>query len=122
MIPIILISLGSPDPKWRQPFFDLTTTLQQTLNTSYIYTCFMEIASPTLDDIAKELISKQQFHAKVLPLFMASGGHVDKDIPKQIKMVHEQFPNLSLTLLPPIGEHQLVVDATTQVISGEFNS
>jgi sirohydrochlorin cobaltochelatase len=40
---------------------------------------------------------------------MAGGAHVDHDIPAQVEAVKDRFPDLALTVLPPIGEHPRMV-------------
>ena len=53
---------------------------------------------------------------KILPLFMAGGGHVDRDIPKQIAEIKEKFTDLNIDLLPPIGENKAFRDLIKQIV------
>ena len=54
----------------------------------------------------------------LLPLFMASAGHVDKDIKPLVAELADRYPNSRLTLLTPIGEDDLfpglIADITTE--------
>jgi sirohydrochlorin cobaltochelatase len=42
----------------------------------------------------------------VLPLFFAGGAHVARDIPEQVSAVRDLFPDVSVEILSPIGEHR----------------
>ena len=68
---------------------------------------------------AEEAVRDGVQQLKILPLFMAGGAHVDRDIPEQVTAVQERFPSLDLSVLPPIGEHPRLV-ALMQEIAREY--
>ncbi len=114
---VALICHGSRDPKWCQVFEGLVSQLQIQNPTQEMKLCYMEIASPTLLDLVTHWqASEQPFKVRVLPLFMASGGHVDHDIPAQIAMVSEAFPELDIVMERPIGENPLVISAIGDIV------
>lgn len=121
MKPLIIIVHGSRDPKWSKPFHRFVDSAKAQLNVSEIHLCYMEISEPTLMQVCESLIANGHLEATLIPFFMASGGHVDKDIPKQVEAVHETHPDFTLSLRPPIGEHPDVVSAMIGVLNHEMN-
>ena len=107
---LILIAHGSHDPRWREPFERLTDTLQAELGANRVRLAFMECTPPTLMDAAAEAVRLGRKHIRVLPLFLAGGGHVDHDIPPLVDEVRARYPSLRAELLPPIGQHPRFVE------------
>lgn len=76
---------------------------------------YMEFIAPTLMDIACECVGQQTLRLRVLPLFMAVGAHLAKDIPEQAAAVRRQFPQLTVEVLPPIGEDTRLLQLVEQL-------
>ncbi|MFT5171129.1 MAG: sirohydrochlorin cobaltochelatase [Candidatus Marinamargulisbacteria bacterium] len=112
---LILIVHGSSDDKWCDQFRNWTQQLKKELGKDRVFLAFMEIADPSLEKVVKEEARKGKTEFQVLPIFMSSGGHVDKDIPKLIAEIRRSKPDLSITQLPPIGIHPEVRETMTRV-------
>ncbi len=102
---VALIVHGSKDPRWRQPFERVTNALKKECGEGSVFLAYMELGSPTLMEVAQQAIEDGKSRLYVVPFFMAAGGHVDHDIPKQVEGVKTAFPSLEVKQLPPIGEH-----------------
>lgn len=113
---VALIAHGSRDPAWCQRLHDFAGHLRGRLGDDRAVLCFMEISSPTLEDVAREAVEAGVTRLRILPVFMASGGHVDRDIPRQAREVGELHPGLEVEVLPPLGEHEEVVAAMAGVV------
>jgi sirohydrochlorin cobaltochelatase len=107
---LILLAHGSKNPNWLKPFEKLTKDLKQDVGANNVFLCYMEHATPSLQQVAQQLLNHGTQHFRVLPLFMASGNHFQQDIPAQIADLRSEFPELEIELLPPIGEHPLFLD------------
>ncbi|MCB9475259.1 MAG: CbiX/SirB N-terminal domain-containing protein [Deltaproteobacteria bacterium] len=117
---LILFSHGSRDPRWRQPFEDLFHALQGALGDDAVRNGYMEVASPTLDDLAAEA-KEQGFHELVLlPLFMAGGGHVAHDIPRLVRAAEQAHPPVRIRILPAIGEHPKIAEFIARIAADAF--
>ena len=116
---VALICHGSRDPKWCGVFERLAAALQAQNPDQTIRLCYMEIASPTLMDVVSAWTTQidMPFRVRVLPLFMASGGHVDHDIPTQIAEVAQVFPALDIAMERPIGENPMVITAIGDIVT-----
>lgn len=107
---LVLLAHGSKNPNWLKPFEKLASDLKQDVGEDKVLLCFMEHAAPSLHQVARQLLNNGTQHFRVLPLFMATGNHLQQDIPAQIADIRRQFPELEIELLPPIGEHPLFLD------------
>jgi sirohydrochlorin cobaltochelatase len=107
---LVLLAHGSKNPNWLKPFEQLASDLKQDVGEDKVVLCFMEHAAPSLHQVALQLLNNGARHVRVLPLFMATGNHLQQDVPAQIADIRGQFPELEIELLPPIGEHPLFLD------------
>jgi sirohydrochlorin cobaltochelatase len=115
---VILLAHGSHDARWREPFEQLLATLQANPATQAVALAYMEMAEPILAQAAQQAIGLGATHVQILPLFMASGGHLRHDVPHQVATLQQQHPHITWTLLPPVGEHPKIQGAL-QTIVGE---
>ncbi|ADZ91399.1 cobalamin biosynthesis protein CbiX [Marinomonas mediterranea] len=117
---IILLAHGSPDTKWKEPFEVITSNIVEKVGSDRVSLAFMELTTPTLEDVIQSLpVSKQKL--AVLPLFLAVGRHLRQDVPAQIEDI-SQAQNRDITLLPPIGDDNAVRDAIEQSIIGRLSN
>lgn len=117
---LILLAHGSKDPKWRMLFEILSTELKYEFGENRISLAYMEFSSPSLQEVCASSIHKGVDSFKILPLFMSSGAHVDKDIPKQINIIKSLYPHVDIQTLSPIGESPLVLRAIKSIIKSEI--
>lgn len=113
--PLVLLAHGSKHRQWLAPFERLADDLRKDVGPDNVHLCYMETASPTLMDIALQLVAARVSRCRVLPLFMAAGEHFSTDIPTQLAKIKEQFPALEIELLPPIGQHPLFLNLMHQI-------
>lgn len=114
-IGLILFAHGSPDARWRAPFEALARELQAIHGVPAVQLAFMEFASPSLEEAAVTALAAGFRHLRLLPLFMAGGGHVGRDIPRMASTVESRHPELQLEILPPAGEDPRVQSALREI-------
>ena len=99
---IALVGHGSPRPSWRAPLDDMVASMD--LDPQRVRLAFMEHCEPTLGQLASDWLGTGGKRMLVLPLFLSSGGHVQRDIVGQISELNEAYPGLDISLLPAFGE------------------
>jgi sirohydrochlorin cobaltochelatase len=112
---LVVFAHGSADSRWRVPFEELTANLAEHHGAGKVRLAYMEFAHPSLADIAREAARDGKLHLRVLPLFLAAGGHVAEDIPRQVAAVQMSFPQGKIELLQPIGEHPRVKELFREI-------
>ena len=111
-VSLILLAHGSKDPKWCKSFEDLVGAGRDL----HLHLAYMDLIQPSLLSVTEQLSNQGIRKIKILPLFMSSGGHIDKDIPKQAEELKAKFPKINFEILPPIGEHQKVISSMQEII------
>ena len=112
---LILIAHGSPRPAWRASVERLTETLQGTIGRDAVRLAYMEGTPPTLMDVASDAIASGAVRLRVLPLFLTGEGHVDKNIRPLVREVQQRYPQATVELLPPAGQHPLFLEMLRQI-------
>jgi sirohydrochlorin cobaltochelatase len=101
---IILFAHGARDPQWAQPFEKIRARMQQQLPDTEITLAFLELMQPGLADTVKNLAQKNHSRITLIPLFMAQGGHLKKDLPLMLDDIRNDNPSVKISVTPPIGE------------------
>ena len=97
----ILLAHGSSDPDWGATFERLTEQL--TTSRKDVQLAFMELSCPSMEEVVGRAAEQGYSRFAVLPLFLAKGRHLKKDIPMKIANLEEKH-NIVIRLLQPIGE------------------
>lgn len=101
---LVLFAHGSADPQWRASFESLEHAVRRARGDGAVRLCYMEFCAPTLLDAAAEAVRDGIRTLQILPLFMAGGAHLSRDLPAQAERVRERYPDLQVEVLPPVGE------------------
>jgi siroheme synthase-like protein len=117
---LVLVAHGSRDPEWGRPLEELTTLVGQQTVPERVRLAYSQFATPTLEDVAAEAVDSGIHTLRILPLFMTSGGHVERDIRPVVETIRRAHEDLEVELLPPVGElssfRKLLVDMAREVI------
>jgi sirohydrochlorin cobaltochelatase len=101
---LILIAHGSRDPRWRASVERVTRALQADLGADRIGLAYMDCSPPTLLDVASDAARRGIGKIRVLPLFLAVEGHVERDVVPLVDEVRAALDALEIELLEPVGQ------------------
>ena len=104
---LIVVAHGSRNAAWRASVERQVETLRDELGPGSLRLAYMELSSPTLLDVISETVQTGIIRIRILPLFLAAEGHVEKNIRPMISQAREEFASVDIELLPPIGQHRL---------------
>ncbi len=110
-IRLILLAHGSRDVQWRKSFETFRDDLASELGKHSVSLAYLELIPPTLEEAIMEAVKEGVERIRVLPLFMAMGKHLDRDIPKQIQEITAKHLKLKIELLPAVTSYPAVYDA-----------
>ena len=68
---------------------------------------FVQFDGPNLPEVVEQAVLSGHEELRLLPLFMASAGHVDKDIKPMVAELARAHPGVDLELMTPVGEDDL---------------
>jgi len=114
---IILLAHGSSDPRWCHTFEALATPTLESVQGSRI--AYMELAEPSLDTVISEGAREGVTQFTVVPLFLAAGRHLRKDVPGMIEELQAEH-HVSIALAQPIGENPALGRAIRDVVIEEL--
>ena len=76
---------------------------------------YMELAEPSMDTVISEAVAEGASDFTIIPLFLAAGRHLRKDVPAMIEEL-EKAHGATISLAPPIGENPLLGQAIRDVV------
>jgi len=120
---LVLFAHGSSDVRWAQPMKSLVESVARSIGPSAVTLGFMQLAAPSLMDVARDAVRDRITRLAVLPVFLSNGAHVARDIPDQVDQVRARYPSLDVRLLPSVGSdprvaallHTIAVEAAAEL-------
>ena len=108
---IVLFAHGSRDPGWTEPFERLAARVRAERPDARVALAYLEITPPTLEDAVAALVAGGAREIAVVPVFLAPGGHVRRDLPLIVERLQGRHPEARFRVLPTIGEADAVTGA-----------
>jgi len=106
----ILFAHGSRDPQWRVPFEDILNRMHQ-ISAAPTSLAFLECMLPTLEQAIDDMVGTGVKQITVVPIFLAVGSHVRKDLPNLLAAARLKHPQLTLQASAAIGEQPAIQEA-----------
>ena len=119
---IVLFAHGARDPRWAAPFEAVAERVRDAAPGRVVRLAFLELMAPSLAETLDALAAAGIVQIDVVPLFLGTGGHLRKDLPRQAEEACRSHPGLHLRIHPPVGEAADVIEAMAQAalrLSGE---
>ncbi|MFY9329483.1 MAG: CbiX/SirB N-terminal domain-containing protein [Georgfuchsia sp.] len=108
---IVLFGHGSRNPDWAKPFHAIQEAILSLSPCTLVKLAFLESMRPTLDEAVDELAKCGADEIDIVPVFLATGGHVAKDLPQLAANAMVRHPHIAIAVAAPAGESGLVIDA-----------
>jgi sirohydrochlorin cobaltochelatase len=107
---LILFAHGARDPEWADPMRRVCAACANRLPMR-VELAFLEFMKPELRDCAESLLAEGFERIIVLPMFIARGGHLKRDVPLLLDELRRSHPQAHFELAAAIGEAESVVQA-----------
>ena len=108
---MILFGHGARDSRWREPFDRLVQLWQAQHPNTPVELAFLEMMQPSLEEAVSSLSVKGVTQITVVPVFFGQGGHLRNDFPVLLEACQQQYPNITLSATPAVGEDLAVLQA-----------
>ncbi len=108
---LVLFAHGARDLEWAAPFRKLRERIAARRPDATVELAFLEFMEPALEPTVNRLAAGGVGQITVVPLFMAQGGHLKHDLPLLLDRVRAAHPGIALTLAPPVGDVEPILDA-----------
>jgi sirohydrochlorin cobaltochelatase len=108
---LILFAHGARDPDWARPIRRVRDSVLASTPGACVEVAFLEFMEPDLAAASKALVAEGVDEITVVPLFIAAGGHLKKELPLMLDELRQCYPGVTFTLTPPVGESDALITA-----------
>ena len=108
---LVLFAHGARDPEWANPLRRVRAAIRQRLGGVPVELAFLEFMAPNLHDCAAALVAGGAMNIVVMPMFIAQGGHLKREVPEMLDRLRSTWPEVRFSLGGAIGENEIVVQA-----------
>lgn len=108
---VILFGHGARDPAWAGPMQRMRERMRALAPELEVTLAFLELMSPSLAEAAEGLIAGGCQRLVIVPVFLAQGGHLKRDLPALLAELAARYPQVVFKLEPAVGEAEPVVAA-----------
>jgi sirohydrochlorin ferrochelatase len=104
-IALLLVAHGSRRAASNEEVRLLTERLagDETNDFDMVKSAFLELAEPSIADGIETCIQHGATHVVVFPYFLSAGRHVAEDIPAEVKIKQEQYPDIDIEIVDYLG-------------------
>lgn len=115
---IVLFGHGSRNPEWAKPFHAIRESMRTSAPETLVTLGFLEAMRPTLDEAIDSLVMGGADAIDIVPIFLATGGHIAKDLPQLAANAMERHPGIAISIAAPAGESAQVIEAMARYALG----
>lgn len=108
---LILFAHGARDPEWAAPIRRVQAAIRAANPHVRVEAAFLEFMAPSLQDCAAALAEEGVRRIVVLPMFIAQGGHLKREVPEIIASLQSRYPVVDFQLATAVGENEAVIQA-----------
>ena len=108
---IILFGHGARDARWREPFDRLADLWRTQHPSTPVELAFLEMMRPSLSEAIGKLTAQGALAVTIVPVFFGQGGHLRNDFPVLLAECRSQYPGVTLSTMPAVGEDLAVLQA-----------
>lgn len=101
---LILVAHGSRDREWRDTLERLAGLTRERIFPQEVAVAYIQFSQPTLPAVVEQALARGVGRFRLLPLFMAAAGHVEKDVVPLVRALAAKHTDAEFVLLPPLGE------------------
>lgn len=112
---LIMVAHGSRNRDWGVPLEELAASIRSEVGGRKVRLAYAQFASPTLEEVVRDEVRSGALRIHVLPLFMTSEGHVDRDIRPLVDELQQLYPEIVLELMPPVGAQAQFKDVLVEI-------
>ncbi len=107
----ILFAHGARDPGWAGPLWRVREQMLACSSGLRVELAFFGFIEPTLPDCVASLFNEGFERIVIVPMFIAQGGHLKKDLPLIVEELRHRYPQVVFEVAGPVGEAERVVQA-----------
>lgn len=111
---VLYVCHGSRVKEARAEAVDFITRCQEHIDADIHEICFLELASPSIEEGFSCCVNQGATHIAVVPLLLLTAVHAKKDIPLEVEMASKRHPAVQVTYGKPIGVHGKMAESVME--------
>jgi len=111
-----LFAHGARDPEWALPFQRIRDGYALAHPERPVALAYLEWMQPELAQAIGDLMGRGATQIVVVPLFMAQGNHLKRDLPLLVEAARQANGGVRVQVLPALGEANDMVKAIVEWI------
>jgi len=116
---IVLVDHGSREPAANALLEAVAEKLRARLPERTVRVAHMELAAPSLAEAIDACVAEGARVVRVHPYFLGPGRHASRDIPRMAEEAAVRHPGVEISVTPPLGVHDGIVDAVLERLGEE---
>ncbi len=102
---LVVVAHGSRRAASNEEVAELAGQLSRLVDGEYpiVGVGFLELAEPLIPDSLEKVIAQGATEICVFPYFLSAGRHVVTDVPNEVKVVRDKYPDIPIKMLPYFG-------------------
>lgn len=102
---LLVVAHGSRRAASNDEIRDLARRLSEDQNNRFglVAPAFLELADPSIPDGIEACIQQGMDEVVVFPYFLSAGRHVSEDIPAEVKIKQDEYPDKNIRIADYLG-------------------
>ena len=113
---LVLFAHGARDPEWSLPMQRVLETIRSKKPYQRVELAFLEFIAPNLKNCVECLVLEGFERIAVVPMFIAQGGHIKREVPLLLEELRKLHPQVSFEQARVVGEAESVIQAMTDYV------
>ncbi len=108
---LILFAHGARDARWAEPFEAVAAAVRARATQIDVRLAYLELMAPDLPAVADAMVGEGIARIDILPLFLGTGGHLRRDLPRLVEAIQACHTTAVIRLHPAAGEAPALIAA-----------
>jgi sirohydrochlorin cobaltochelatase len=113
---ILLVGHGSRDPEGNAEFLRFTEAVRRSVENRIVEPCFIELAKPNVQEGIEICVTKGAKQIIVLPVILFAASHVKVDLPYEVDIAREKYPEVKFYYGRHFGVNPLILEILDEII------
>lgn len=111
---LLLVAHGSRQEEANADLYHVVADMKLRGQFAIVEAAFLEFAEPNIEEGGRRCVALGAEQVVLLPYFLSSGVHVQRDLVAICKRLTDLFPHVIFRLAEPLGRHPLLLDVVAE--------
>ncbi|PEJ59017.1 cobalamin biosynthesis protein CbiX [Bacillus sp. AFS002410] len=106
---VVYIGHGSRRQEGNEQFIHFIQSVIKNVEVQKQEYAFLELVEPTIQQTLEKVILEGAQKILVVPVLLFAAGHFKRDIPDELNLILDRFPQVNITITEPFGVHEKMI-------------